>query len=520
MRYPVASASAALSFSGDSADVDDRTTFQVSGRCGGNRRRRNVALIGLGLHATKAYLPIISSREDVRVAVVIDVTERLDIVHERLRPFLSDSFSPMVIGVPAFTKAMPLAVATELDLMKAAQGLDAAIISTDPESHGAYLRWAVRNGLSILVDKPVLGAPNATVEPGVASNMMEEFKDILGMVAAKPEILVSVAVQREWHPAFIVLRSLVADAAARFHCPVTGISSSHGDGQLRFPHEIGQIKYHGYLDGIGKTFHSLYHELQVQAGLIEAAARASGMTYDTLVTKTSTIRPRGFLKQLPRPVWESIFGSGEWGEACPAPDEQMLEQYRNYGELDVTATTDFLTGGDTTLLATVEGRHNTFSRRSWLEPTKDLYKRMGRTKHEQHTVHQGPFQTIHVTSWQSKDRHELNTAADYEPGGNSHLTIDVFRNADLWPSGTPVMETIDASKIAANAGLSADRLLMSHAKDSMLENFLANVTGTRALHDNPSDIRGHLLAMQLLANVAESAASGTAVETPAPIDTP
>ena len=72
--------------------------------------------------------------------------------------------------------------------------------------------------------------------------------------------------------------------------------------------------------------------------------------------------------------------------------------------------------------------------------------------------------TVHVTSWQAKDRHEHNDSSDYEPGGNSHFTLDIFRNADWWPAGTPVMETIDAAKIAANARLSSDQLLMSSSQ--------------------------------------------------------
>ena len=126
----------------------------------------------------------------------------------------------------------------------------------------------------------------------------------------------------------------------------------------------------------------------------------------------------------------------------------------------------------------------------------------------------GPSAPLPGPLGRGKDRHEHNDSSDYEPGGNSHFTLDIFRNADWGPAGTPVMETIDAAKIAANAGLSSDQLLMSQAKSSMLLNFVDCLTGRRPIHANPSPITGHRLAMHLLLQIAESAATSAPVRAP------
>ncbi|MGB2745482.1 MAG: Gfo/Idh/MocA family oxidoreductase, partial [Candidatus Microthrix parvicella] len=479
-----------------------------------NGCQRNLAIIGVGLHATKTYLPTLAQHKLVRVPFVVELDERLDATRERLAPFRSTNFSPEVVGIPGGSISLTPSVVARLDSLVDEHDLDALIVSTGPDTHGEYLRWGVQRGLSILVDKPVLGGPGATVDPEVAPALLKEFDQIVALVDARPDILVSVATQRDWHPGFRYLREIIAEASERFQCPVTGIGSSHDDGQLRLPHELGSIAYHGYMDGMGKAFHSLYHELRVQADIIGVAADNAGMSYNEIVTTAATVRPRGFLRSLPRPVWQALFGADLWADTCPEADAEMLERYRGFGEIDIAATTSFVTEGDTTLVATVEGRHNSFSRRTWLEARPDLYKCAGRTKHEGHTIHVGPFMTVHVTSWQAKDRHEHNDSSDYEPGGNSHFTLDIFRNADWWPAGTPVMETIDAAKIAANAGLSSDQLLMSQAKSSMLLNFVDCLTGRRPIHANPSPITGHRLAMHLLLQIAESAATSAPVRAP------
>lgn len=466
-----------------------------------------IGLIGLGSHAAKAYVPLLREHPNVRVPVVVDVDVAERRVAECLASFRSGSFCPDLILVPPFAGEMPPAVAQRLDAEILRCGINAVIISTEPECHGAYLRWAIDRRLHILVDKPILGCANATISPVAARGLRDEFADLVDRARRSPHVLVSVAAQRRWHLMFQIVEDLVVEAAERFGCPVTGIQSSHADGQLRLPHELGTIAYHGYVNGFGKLFHSGYHEIDLQARLIESAARRAGVTYDSMTTMAMTVRPRGFLRQLRRETWEGIFGREPYGELCPSDDEALLNAYKDFGELDVTATTGFTIEGDSALLATVDLKHNSFSRRAWAVAAQDLYKGNGRVKHEQHTIYQGPFQTVSVVSWQAKDKHDQNTARDFVPGGNSHLTITVFRNAGMWPSGTAPMQIIDAGEVASAAGLSASRLMMSHAKDAMLVNFIDNVTGARHIDDNPSSLLTHDLSMSMLCAIAESSST-------------
>jgi hypothetical protein len=232
------------------------------------------------------------------------------------------------------------------------------------------------------------------------------------------------------------------------------------------------------------------------------------MSYDAFEAYTRSVRPAGFLRQVPHATYERRFGREAWNARSPYTSEQLRKRFAGFGELDLTATHTFSTGGDETLLGQIRLLHNSFSRRSWLEPNADLYKKNGRVKHEHHEVQQGPFQSLQIHSYQAKDRHEINDEREFAVGGNNHFAIHVFRNAEWWGPSVPAFEVIDAATLSTGSGLSADRLLTNHAKTAMVDEFLECVTGARPLGDHRSRLDGHALSSLMMATIAESLARG------------
>ena len=281
------------------------------------------------------------------------------------------------------------------------------------------------------------------------------------------------------------------------------IQSSHADGQFRSPAEHEQLVYHGTSRGYGKLFHSGMHLVDVQSRLIRAAACASKTSYDAFVTFTQLLRPSGLVKQMSEDVLERIFGAEGIQHAG----------FVGHGELDLSAVTSFDLEREATCLVQLDLAHNSISGRAWATASRDLYKGNGRQKHERHVIRQGPFQTILVETYQTKHRHDVNTAEDFAYGGNNHFDITVFRNDGAWPHPTRPMEKITASDLAAEHGLSPNRLLNSHAKDKTLLDFVDVLTGNMPRSRHPSRLEDHWLNSAWMAALAESGATRLPVAT-------
>ena len=86
--------------------------------------------------------------------------------------------------------------------------------------------------------------------------------------------------------------------------------------------------------------------------------------------------------------------------------------------------------------------HGGFSRRSWSEPRKDLYKGNGRVRHEYYSIHQGPFQSIKYESYQSDQIDNEDLKESGQVGGELHSDVLIFRNSKMIGVDLPPMEKI------------------------------------------------------------------------------
>lgn len=137
------------------------------------------ALIGLGNVAVQAHVPAWIRREDAAIVAVTDVNP------ERR---------------PAALSAFPGARWAETaEAVFALPGLDFVDICTPPASHGSLIRAALRRGLHVLCEKPLVGS-------------LDELNELIALAGASKRVLHTV---HNWHHAPIVRRAteLVRDGA-------------------------------------------------------------------------------------------------------------------------------------------------------------------------------------------------------------------------------------------------------------------------------------------------------------------
>ncbi|HEU5270661.1 MAG TPA: Gfo/Idh/MocA family oxidoreductase [Jatrophihabitans sp.] len=463
-----------------------------------------VLVAGVGPHTLRTHIPwLLANRQVVPVAFVEIPAGRLAATSAAAK------FDAEVILVdPWQDGAMPVAVRAALDEAVRRLRVDAIIVATEPLAHAAYLRWAIEAGRHVFVDKPIVAFADTSNSVAAARRVESELRSLARLAERHPDRLVAVGTQRRYHPAFELVQEVLVEAASRFGTCVTAMQSTHADGQFRFPHELETIAYHGFGHGYGKLGHSGYHGVSLQADVIEATAAAAGVRFDSFSTYAAAVRPAGFLKQIPRSTYERRFSQASWKAACPDQDAVLASRLRGFGEVDVFATTSLTIDGVPALLAQIGLLHTSMSRRSWLAANADLYKGNGRVKHEHHNFVLGPFMSVQVHSYQSRADHEVNDEREFGRGGNNHIEVHVYRNADWWDSDKPALEEFTAYDIAARAQMPLEKMFTGLAKERMLEEFFDCITGERPMANHRSRIESHLLGGTMLSAMFEAVAGG------------
>jgi hypothetical protein len=142
----------------------------------------------------------------------------------------------------------------------------------------------------------------------------------------------------------------------------------------------------------------------------------------------------------------------------------------------------------------------------------DLYKGNGRVRHEYHNIQQGALQNIQVHSYQSNDKHDINTEADFEVGGNNHYDIHIYRNKGL--IGGEQLEIITAKDISTQHSLDSSKVMNETARHIAVNEFLEVIIGKREALHTRGNLTDHGLSAQLMSMVCESGIGRTEIVQP------
>ena len=469
--------------------------------------RIRLLIIGVGPNADKTYLPAIRSlqtKTPVTLQAVVDITEAQSDVLQRLK---SNGFDPDTIrqyyshGLTASGKLTAKDVTT-LDKLVAEQSINAVIISTEPLSHKAYALWAMRSNLPVLIDKPLTARTNTAHSLSAARGIYKDYLEILEAYQRSASPVFSVAVQRRYHPGFQFVFEKLIEIRNKFNIPITAAQSLHADGQWRLPSEIISQNYHPY-NIYGKVSHSGYHFLDVIARLIKISYGSDfGKDIDQIGVMTSFVQPRGLLKQLDQQDYARIFGSA-YKKASSYSNDDLHRAYENFGEVDASSVIQLLHNNTVVGNFTLNLQHNSFSRRTWLQPGSDLYKGNGRVKHEYHSIYQGPFQNIQIHSYQQNDKYD-SSIDNNKIGGSNHFDVHVFRNSDL--TGSKPLEIFSMKDIM---GETAELEVSAHdqIKYSMAEEFFDFLLGKIEQPQLVSELDSHRLSALLMSLIYQAHSS-------------
>lgn len=462
----------------------------------------NVMLIGCGPHAKRIYLPALRELQNkcnVSLRAVVELQDQ-EMLTRATAGIFFDDVEYLFTMPPKNQRALQAEFERQLDEAVKRNKITGVIIATEPLSHMQYASWAIKNGLHVLMDKPISTHKNVSNSVTQANRLATDFARLAANRDPSKAFIINA--QRRYHPGFQYALEQIKSVAQTHRIPITAIQSSHCDGQWRLPKEVLTQQYHPYI-GYGKVSHSGYHLVDIISQFVNDSFAASGKSFDEVGVYSSFIRPTGLLNQQNRDDYMQVFGD-QYEEANEYSDEQLATLYKKAGEAEVDSSSliTLFKKGVTTANITLNLLHNGFARRDWVLPGSDLYKGNGRVKHEYHNIQQGPYQNIQIHSYQSSDKHETNNVSDYDLGGNNHFDIYIFRNAGIL-GGEP-LQVVRSEDLATKMKLDSSKLVNEQLKHHVVREFVEVMSGTRKPADTRSDLATHALSANLMSLIYKS----------------
>ena len=462
---------------------------------------KNILLFGLGYHARRIYFPVLlelQKSKRIDHIFIVDLEKERERILDYLVEKQAKNYTILFLDKPHNDKLPP----TTIKILNS-YDVSGVIISTEPLAHIVYAKWAIKRGLSVLMDKPISSKENVAHDILKAKELITDFEElsVLYEIAKKknPKICFAIMAQRRFHGVFKAIKNAISEIKEETNCPITSYQSFHGDGQWRFPDEIIEQDYHPYNQGYGKCSHSGYHFFDIASWFLEAGYLKE-KTPDNMEVVSNACFPNDFLTQLNYNDYRKLFNNYN----PKYTEKEFRDKTKNFGEIDAFNNFSFKKGKDLLTLASINLCHNGFSQRNWVSSIgRDLYKGNGRVRHENYYIAQGPFQSITFNSYQSKEV-DPNLQNDlYNVGGEYHLDAFVFRNNKLNPKWKCVQKYCVKDFVPVVMGDKS----RGHQEDARREAILAFidnvVDGNMAIREM-SDLTQETLSVKMMSCVYQS----------------
>jgi Oxidoreductase family, NAD-binding Rossmann fold len=403
------------------------------------RRPVTAMQFGMGLHFDRTikrhFAALRKQGVNARIAVGVDQAIARDAVMERMK--VGDEGNPeeLVFLTPDSPTALDARTEAQLNRLVAKHQINAVIVSVSAEAHFAFADWALRQGLALFLDKPITMRPNAIASLSAARGIADDYDELeqaYALAKSKGAACAVVNAQRPFIPVFGTSLGMVAEVLERTGQPVTNITASHADGQMRVGDELIDNPYHGFRNGYGKLGHSGYHLIDMVARYFHVGM-APEHRPDFLLVRSSLVQPDALVTAMPQDKWRKLFGETVDGGTTYS-DPELIELGRRMGEIDAHVSVEAIKNGALITTANIHLQHNSVSARSSLQGISNWYKGSGRMKREAWHVDSGFAQSIRIETIQAEDKHDRPGDKGNGVGQPNHLNMVCVRNEHLVPN--------------------------------------------------------------------------------------
>ena len=443
-----------------------------------------VILIGLGPYAFHTYYSFYKNKEIV-IKYIIDLKSKKDYLEKMVDKsielfFVDDKYKDEPI-LDEKTKNF-------LDRLVNSKLISHAIIATEPKSHFAYASYFIKNGINVLIEKPVLvekGMINNNVARKLFNQHVNELMALYDL--QKEKINASVMCQRRYNNAYIFLKKYIADIISRYNIGITSMHISSNDGMWNMPNEIFLRENHPYKYGYGKLMHSGYHYIDLALLLLEENKKLDNKEIKSVEIKSSCVQAKDYFAQITNQDYQNIF-SNEIDYSTYYQKDTTA-----FGEFDLYSTIKFNDqNGNTLSVVTFDLLQNSLSRRAWTNLPQDTYRANGRTKQNFIDICLGPLVNIKIFVEQAYNKNEQRVK--YDLGDTNHFSIYITRNSSLI-GGKPLEKYSISNFEKDNDKYDTN----DYCRLKCLLSFLNNKKGQ-------SDLKSHINTLKLINLIYESLA--------------
>lgn len=389
--------------------------------------KRNIAIIGLGPHAKRIYLHHIKKHKE-NLSLVVE----LESEKNNTRNYLDENGfkNTKIFCVPNKYKdylELPETINSNLYAVMNTLEITHIMISTEPKAHNMYLRFALKNNINVLTDKPITVVKNMTTTKSI-NKIRNQYYDILKL-SQNTNANCKVMCQRQYHRGYEYIKKLLNETVKKYQIPITHIDIYHCDGNWEMMHDLDK-ENHPYKYGYGKLFHSGYHFIDLLSDFIKINNQLPDnkrIRYGEVYSNCLTPNDEKAIVNVDD--YKRLFKEQEIPEYY---FENSNPKFDNYGEKNYYGLMKFTNSNHQTITeVNLNLLHYGFSRRGWIQ-SKNFYKENGRIRHERININVGPLLNIQVHSYQSKEiKDRLDCQTEEQVGGLEHFEIHIYRNVDL-----------------------------------------------------------------------------------------
>jgi hypothetical protein len=383
---------------------------------------KTIVLVGLGPHARRIYYPLIekyAAQYDLHIPLIIDLIDQAAVLQEYLAGRTLHPDRLLLLDREARNR--PTLDPAALEALARIPHIDVMIIATEAKAHKPYAIWALDRNIDILMDKPISAPLGAANDSTVAAQIMDDY-ELLANHLARSRSNFIVQCQRRSHAGYRFIHDYLRDFISTYCLPISYMDIYHADGAWNMPDELFQKENHPYKYGYGKLMHSGYHFIDLFCWLIAVNAIVPAREQMELFVRQ--FNAHDFLQQMTPQHYRKLFGEVGFESYF---DESHQTAARAFGELDTYILAQIKADGAVRTTASINLQQNSFSRRAWSQPARDVYKGNGRVRHERVTLQVATLLCIQVHSYQAYEIGKMDVETQ-GAGNQDHFDVYIYRN--------------------------------------------------------------------------------------------
>ncbi|MFA6518902.1 MAG: Gfo/Idh/MocA family oxidoreductase [Candidatus Shapirobacteria bacterium] len=356
----------------------------------------NILIIGgSGFWSEKNHYPAILKLQEkglpVKVRLICDIRNPRE---EANRKYLPEIFR---INDPKWINPNETSL-NQLGKICKKEKINMVIVSTNPAFHYTYCKWAVKNNLNVLCDKPLVVNFNSASDIKAARKNEKLYQELKSFVLKKQQknkrYLFCLPLRRRVLTPYVFVAKQLEAVNKNTGEGIRYLNIIVNGGIFKYPIELLGGGSHGYLDGVGSLSHSSYHYIDVLAWYLQVA---QGKAKKIKINLTNLIRVHDYLRTK---TYQNLRNIVE-DESNNFEDELALPEQVLNSELDFTFTLKLLDENNNQVgMAEYTCNHTSFCPREVkyqpgvLEPANYLHG--GRMSHVYLDIHQGALQNWQI----------------------------------------------------------------------------------------------------------------------------